>query len=150
MIWDSQHGCPKDKSCTNLLAYYNSVNTLVHEAGAKEMTTDVTYLDLCKASDTVQHDIPISKFERHGFDGWTTWWIRNCLDDHTQRIVINNTMPCFNLLLTLKIHKNQAKFCEIIFTTWKCSKHSSLVHTSASISPTVIWSVYMTNTKARV
>lgn len=129
-----------------MVAFYNSVTALVHEARA----TDVIYLDLCKAPDTVRHDILVSKFERDRFDGWTTWWIRNCLDDHTQRAVINNTMSGFNSLLKLKMHENQVKFCEIMFTTWKCSKRSSLVHTSASISPAVIWIVYMTNTKAGV
>lgn len=79
----------------------------------------MSYLDPCKASDTIQHDILVSKFERHGFDGWPTWWIRNCLDDHIQRVVINKTMSCFSLLLTLKIHENRVKFCEIMFTTWK-------------------------------
>lgn len=142
MIWDSQCGCPKDKSCTNLVAFYNSVTALVHEP----RVTDVIYLDLCKVSDT---DILVPKFERHGFDGWTTW-IRNCLDDYTQGVVINNIMSHFNLFLTLKIHENRVKLCGIMFTTWKCSKHSSLVHTSASTSPTVIWSVFMANTKARV
>ena len=92
-----QDGFTKGKSClTNFLAFYDELQVSLD----KGRTTDIIYLDLGKAFDTVPLDILVTKLEKNVFDGWATHWISNWLDDHTQRLLVNGSVSKWRLVMS--------------------------------------------------
>ena len=48
------------------------------------------FIDLQKAFDTVNHDIPLSKLNHYSIRGVAFAWFKTCLSDRTQYVTINN------------------------------------------------------------
>lgn len=70
---------------TNLVAFYDGIVDLVNKGKAM----DVIHLDLSKEFCQIFSKLEICEFT---FDGLTSWWIRNQLDGHFQRVVVNGSM----------------------------------------------------------
>jgi retron-type reverse transcriptase len=86
LITNNQHGFRRNRSCvTNLIEFYNKMFNEYDNSRA----VDIVYLDLKKAFDKVPHDNLIHKLEVIGIQGKVINWIREWLQNRSQRVVIN-------------------------------------------------------------
>ena len=86
LLRNSQHGFTKGRSCTtNLLEFLEKVTCVLDEGHCM----DVIYLDFSKAFDTVPIARLLAKVKVHGISGHILTWLKNWLENRTQRVVIN-------------------------------------------------------------
>ena len=86
LLYDSQHGFRKNKSClTNLLEFLH----VVTEGLDKGEPIDVIYLDFSKAFDKVPHKRLMLKLKAMGIGGRVSKWIEAWLGNRRQRVVLN-------------------------------------------------------------
>ena len=86
LILDTQHGFRNNRSClTNLLEFF----TYIFSNYDERIPSDIIYLDLKKAFDTVPHKRLVIKLKAHGIGEQLCSWIENWLTDRKQRVVIN-------------------------------------------------------------
>ena len=86
LINNTQHGFRKGRSCiSNLLMFLDEVTKAVDEGSA----VDIAYFDFAKAFDVVPHGRLIKKVESCGITGPLLQWIRDWLNNRTQRVCIN-------------------------------------------------------------
>lgn len=88
LIFDSQHGFSKGRSClTNLLDFMEDVTKNLDEG----KPVDVIYLDFAKAFDKVPYCRLFEKLKAHGIGGQVLQWIERWLSGRRQRVSVNKT-----------------------------------------------------------
>ena len=88
LITQSQHGFLRQRSCiTQLLSVLHTIGQSLD----KNIQTDIIYLDVAKAFDSVDHQFLLQKLKSYGVRGKLYNWFVNYLSGRCQRVVIDGT-----------------------------------------------------------
>ena len=88
----NQFGYLKGKSTlAELLSYHHWCSTR-----KSSKVTNVIFLDLSKAFDSVPHERLLLKLNRHGIDGPLLLWFSNFLENRQQRVTIRGTFSTWS------------------------------------------------------
>ena len=86
ILYDSQHGFRKGKSCqTNLLEFMEYITDCIDRGDP----VDIIYLDFSKAFDKVPHKRLMQKLSQCGIDGAVHGWIKEWLWNRRQCVLLN-------------------------------------------------------------
>ena len=86
LINPAQHGFIRNRSCVTQLP---SVLHSIRQNLDNNTQTDVLYLDLAKAFDSVDHTILLEKLRGYGVTGQVQYWFADYLNGRTQRVVVD-------------------------------------------------------------
>ena len=93
IISETQHGFREGRSClTNLLETLEAWTKIIDEGDG----IDVAYLDFRKAFDLVSHKHLIYKMSKYGITGQILEWVKNFLEDRSQRVLIRGTASSYH------------------------------------------------------
>lgn len=86
MISDKQYGFMRGKSCAGQL-----LSVLDHVGKSLDIgqQTDILYLDIAKAFDTVDHKLLLQKLRQFGLEGKILNWFSNYLSGRQQRVLVH-------------------------------------------------------------
>ena len=86
IIHAAQHGFLRGKSCTSqLLSVFHQISQNL-DSGKQ---TDILYLDIAKAFDTVDHKHLLKKLSQYGLSGNILNWFKDYLSGRQQRVLLN-------------------------------------------------------------
>ena len=88
---------------TEIFACRTSIKVVITTGAQQEIArkpTDVIFLDLSKAFDSVPHERLLLKLNRHGIDGPLLLWCRNFLTSRQQRVTIRGTFSIWSIVIS--------------------------------------------------
>ncbi len=87
-IHSAQYGFVNGRSCTAQLL---SILQTIGKNLDKGLQTDVVFMDISKAFDTVDHSILLQKLQHFGFSGSLLLWFSNYLSGRFQRVIVHGS-----------------------------------------------------------